>query len=564
LFVSQALSRFRHKNIAALFAFTNPLAKGTPDSCHLLYELAEKGSLDKFLADDLGRGRLGSFQRRVQIAIDVLTAIRFLHEGSKDKVITACFHRDVKSANIVIKRDFTAQLIDCGLAKFLNEEQTSMSTSTIVGIKGTPGYIDPEYVSTGEYTAACDIYSFGVVLLELWTGRLQNHIDESGCKFSFGQQYIRRRRDVSADVDAALDLDDLPPGFSTRYTDLALKCIADWRDNRPAGEKVFEELTSILGACSPIEGATQASVDPDSPEACPTCRTMPVIPRLDMCAVCLFREEIRKAASLLYSRNQAPGTQSDQCLSRQIEELGRQLVISTDRSNMLVEDTRRVVLSTTTTSRLVAGMSNKDDTMLPVVAHLDRRLNHQIPRTFILIPADIKSGWTHPRSWLRSRVQKKYYLFFVCAASQKVVSPPIKLKVAKDWICKIAPILATSLYLLKMSMKVGLNVNLDLDGVASVLFEISSSHIAELLNEVTEILEETNNRGLRDRLELLQLSDNDVRELSGDAYELLLEKASEQIGWRSAMETVRTPSSPAVLWVTKEVAADPMYEIVRA
>jgi serine/threonine protein kinase len=533
-----------------------------------LYELAEKGSLDKLLADDLGRSRLGSFQRRSQVALDVLTAIRFLHEGSKDNAITACFHRDIKSGNIVIKRDFTAQLIDCGLAKLVGDD-ASTAVSTMVGIKGTPGYVDPEYVSTGEYTEACDIYSFGVVLLELWTGRLQNYIDEFGYKFSFGQQYIRRGRNVAGDVDPALDLDDLSPLVSTRFTKLALNCIAEWNNDRPSGATVFEELTEILGACSSLEDATPASVAPDSPDSCPTCRTMSVIPHHNLCAVCLFRNEIRKLFSLLFSRNGALGTSTDAGLSRQIEEMGmtlsRQIAMSTNQTNRRLEDVRcQIEISAETTNRLLEEVNNKMDSMLTVLAHLDRRLNNHIPRSFVLIPADIRSGWKHPKSWLRSTVQTKYYLFFVCAASHKVVSPPIKLKVAKDWVCKVAPVLATGLFLLKVSMKVGLNVNLDLDGVATVLVEISSSHIAEMLTEVTKLVNETSNRGLLDRLESHELSDEDVKELRGDSYEFLLEQASEQNGWRSAMQTVRIPPSPAVMWVAKEVAADPKYEIVNA
>jgi serine/threonine protein kinase len=515
--------------------------------------LAEKGSLDKLLADDLGRSRLGSFQRRLQVALDVLTAIRFLHEGSKDNAIKACFHRDIKSGNIVLKRDFTAQLIDCGLAKLVSDD-ASTALSTMVGIKGTLGYLDPEYVSTGEYTAACDIYSFGVVLLELWTGRLQNSVDESGCLFSFRQQYVRRKQKVEDDVDAALDLDDLSPLVSTRFTKLALKCIAEFGNDRPSGGQVFKKLTEILAACSSLEHAALSSTAPESLDSCPTCRTMTVNPHHDECAHCHSRGDHRQLFSLVLSWGET------------IEEMGtrmRRIEMSTSQTNRRVEDlTRRIEASAETTNRLLLEVGNKIDSMLPILAHLDMRINNQIPRMFILIPADIKSGWKHPESWLRSTVQTKYYLFFVCAASHKVVSPPIKLKVTKEWVCKVAPVLATGLFLLKMSMKVGLNVNLDLDGVATELFEMSSSHIGEMLAEVTKLVNETSNRGLLDRLELQQLSDEDVKELRGDSYEFLLEQAREQYGWRSAMKTVRIPSSSAVMWVAKEVAADPKYEII--
>jgi serine/threonine protein kinase len=535
----QALSRFRHPNIAALFAYTDPTAEGASGGYHLVYELAEKGSLENFLRDDLGRSRLGSFQRRVQVAIDVLTAIRFLHEGSKG--VASCFHRDIKPANIVIKRDFTAQLIDCGLAKFVNDRITT------TGVKGTRGYICPQYVKTGKYLAACDIYSYGVVLLELWTGRLQNHEDESEATFNFGEEYIYGEREVNADVDAATDLADPLPAFSKRYSDLALRCINERIKNRPTGVAVLNELKDILVECSLSTTSLLGSGSPslsEAAESCSNCRTMPIMKPHEICALCLFRKEIRKEFANIVVVNQAPEFPAMDALQKQIEDLSNKFDPTLEGLRKQMED-----------------MNKKLDLTLPVMAQLDRRLNNQIPRTFFLLPGDIKSGWKHPRSWLRSKVQKKYYLFFVCPVSQQAVSPPIKLKVAKDWVGKIAPVLAMGLYLLQMSIKAGLNVSLDLDGVASDLFQVSSSHVSEMIKELSAILDESDSsRGLLDRLRAQQLSEGDVHELSGDAYELVIEKASEQNGWRSAMEPVRAPPSPKVFWVAKAVASNPQYE----
>jgi serine/threonine protein kinase len=475
----------------------------------------------------------------VQVAVDVLTAIRFLHEGSKD--VASCFHRDIKPANVVIKRDFTAQLIDCGLAKFVHDEVTT------TGVKGTRGYICPQYVKTGKYLAACDIYSFGVVLLELWTGKLQNHDDESGATFNFGEEYIYEERDANGDVDAATDLAEPLPAFAKRYTELALRCISERIKNRPSGVAVLNELKDILVECSSPNVMRQGGASSESEaaaETCSTCRTMPSILPHKICALCLFRKEIRHEFSNIVVVSQPPEFPAMDALSKQIEDLGRKFDPTLEGLSKQMQD-----------------VSKKLDSTLPVVAQLDRRLNNQIPRTFFLLPGDIKSGWKHPKSWLRSKVQKKYYLFFVCPVSQQAVSPPIKLKVAKDWVGKVAPVLATGLYLLQMSMKAGLNVSLDLDGVASDLFQVSSNHVSEMLNELSAMLEESTSRGLLDRLRAQQLSENDVQELSGDAYELVIEKASEQNGWRSAMEPVRAPPSPKVFWVAKAVAANPLYEL---
>jgi serine/threonine protein kinase len=81
--------------------------------------------------DDIKRLRL-PFRRRVQIALDVIKAMRFLHKGNKE--VRSCFRRDIKSANVVLKQDLTAQLIDCGLAKFEFDKTLSKGKSS-TGVK---------------------------------------------------------------------------------------------------------------------------------------------------------------------------------------------------------------------------------------------------------------------------------------------------------------------------------------------------------------------------------------------------------------------------------------------
>jgi serine/threonine protein kinase len=526
-----------------------------------VYELAEKGSLDKYLEDDLGRSRLGSFRRRVQVAIDVMSALQFLHKGNDE--IKSCFHRDVKSANIVLKRDFTAQLIDCGLAQFVNDDVKT------TGIKGTKGYICLQYVRTGKYVPACDIYSFGVVMMELWTGRMQNQKDESGSEFNFGEEYIHEGRGVKDDADAAMDLGSPLPSFATRFADLALQCINERSKHRPSGDDVLTSLKAILDECSPSSdrlrvgstiGGKGASTSSGGANVCSTCRTFNSVPLHSICALCLCREDIRKGfsdmVSISMNQSSSGGPAMEELSNKIVKDLGKKL-------DPKLNDMRQQL----------DGVITRIDVALPVLAHLDRRLNNQVPRTFVLLPADILNGWQHPRSWLRSNVQRKYYLFFVCPVSQQVVSPPVKLKVAKDWFRKAAPVLASGLFLLQVGLKAGLNVSLDLDGTASELFHVSSDHMRQVLDELSGILKECGDDGLLERLRSgggsgggssPALSDRDVRELSGDAYELVIEKACEQNGWRSQMEPVRMPPSPKVFWVAKSIANGPKYEIVNS
>ena len=157
--VFQILSKLNHPNIATLYGYHLPLER--MDNMCLIYELASEGSLEGFWKSDSGRQRLSNSTTRIRIAHQVATVVRYMHEGldGQDK----CYHRDIKSANVCLGADFTALVIDCGLSKYVEEGQASMSCTT--SGKGTLGYICPEY--NGGYTkfiSACEVFSFGVFL----------------------------------------------------------------------------------------------------------------------------------------------------------------------------------------------------------------------------------------------------------------------------------------------------------------------------------------------------------------------------------------------------------------
>lgn len=100
---------------------------------------------------------------RLQIALGAAQGLSYLHHDCSPRII----HRDVKSSNILLDKDFEAHLTDFGIAKSLCVSKSHTSTY----IMGTIGYIDPEYARTSRLTEKSDVYSFGVVLLELLTGR---------------------------------------------------------------------------------------------------------------------------------------------------------------------------------------------------------------------------------------------------------------------------------------------------------------------------------------------------------------------------------------------------------
>lgn len=154
----ETVTCLQHENIVSLrgFSFDNY-------SLVLVYDYMQQGSLDKALHGKCENSLC--WEKRYKIAVHIAKALEFLHHGG---VTESVIHGDVKSANILLSEDFQAQLCDFGLAK-----KVSASTShlTCTDITGTFGYLAPEYFSHGKVNEKIDVYAFGVVLLEIISGR---------------------------------------------------------------------------------------------------------------------------------------------------------------------------------------------------------------------------------------------------------------------------------------------------------------------------------------------------------------------------------------------------------
>ena len=137
------LRSFRHPNIIRLLGFSMPLdhaaAQGSNTMC-LLYEYAARGSVDKILKDD-GSAQLLTWQLRLRIMLQIATALNYMHK----RFASPAYHRDVKSANVVITDDLVAKLIDCGLSKYVPEQGADAGFSVAVSLPnmrfGTAQYV---------------------------------------------------------------------------------------------------------------------------------------------------------------------------------------------------------------------------------------------------------------------------------------------------------------------------------------------------------------------------------------------------------------------------------------
>jgi serine/threonine protein kinase len=153
------LSRINHRNLVSLLGYCNETRE-----VMLIYEHMSRGSLRDHLYGPSAENSQLNWKTRLKIALDAAQGLEYLHVGCSPKII----HRDIKTANILLDGDLNGKLADFGLSRMSIHGQ---ATHVTTAVKGTLGYLDPEYYSTQMLTEKSDVYSFGVVLLEIICGR---------------------------------------------------------------------------------------------------------------------------------------------------------------------------------------------------------------------------------------------------------------------------------------------------------------------------------------------------------------------------------------------------------
>nr|XP_043613017.1 cysteine-rich receptor-like protein kinase 2 [Erigeron canadensis] len=154
------ISSVEHKNLVRLLG----CSCSGPES-FLVYEYLPNMSLDRFIFDSI-KGKELSWEKRFDIIIGTTEGLVYLHENTTSRII----HRDIKAANILLDSRLRAKIADFGLARSFQGEMSHISTA----IAGTLGYMAPEYLALGQLTEKADVYSYGVLLLEIVTG-IQNN-----------------------------------------------------------------------------------------------------------------------------------------------------------------------------------------------------------------------------------------------------------------------------------------------------------------------------------------------------------------------------------------------------
>ncbi|XP_059627274.1 probable receptor-like protein kinase At1g11050 [Cornus florida] len=222
----EGLSKVRHPNLVCLFGCCTEGGEQ-----YLVYEYCSEGNLAQHL---LKKDNVLPWQKRVQIVRDCALALRYLHHHIDGCIV----HRDIKLTNILLTGDLQPKLSDFGLAKMLGMEESKVFTD----VRGTIGYMDPEYMSNAKLTCASDIYSFGIVALQLLSGQKVIELD-----LDARDQLTRKAKDVSIGKRPLTDFIDSRLN-GVNYVDfesilqVAVLCVAGSSNGRPTIDVVFEEM----------------------------------------------------------------------------------------------------------------------------------------------------------------------------------------------------------------------------------------------------------------------------------------------------------------------------------
>ncbi|TYI19216.1 hypothetical protein ES332_A07G149800v1 [Gossypium tomentosum] len=233
----EMLSRLHHRNLVKLVGYYS-----SRDSSQnlLCYELVPNGSLESWLHGPLGVNCPLDWDTRMKIALDAARGLAYLHEDSQPCVI----HRDFKASNILLENNFHAKVADFGLAKQAPEGRTNYLSTRVMG---TFGYVAPEYAMTGHLLVKSDVYSYGVVLLELLTGRKPVDMSQP----SGQENLVTWARPILRDKDRLEELSD--PGLGGKYPKedfirvctIAAACVAPEASQRPTMGEVVQSLKMV-------------------------------------------------------------------------------------------------------------------------------------------------------------------------------------------------------------------------------------------------------------------------------------------------------------------------------